>query len=160
MLEGHEHMSPSDLPEAQMMSMLPGGNAALKKTLEEKEAEERAKIRKTLQEMSPESLAEWPLFTKDDSPEKMRAFVNDNMDKLIDMIYKEGKGGKLPLYEEAFYKGAKVFLPPKELMKRHPGFETAWKQIKSHTGMSQPVLRKVSVSFYIHDDVRGFLNAF
>ncbi|KAI0657611.1 hypothetical protein C8Q70DRAFT_1055762 [Cubamyces menziesii] len=143
MLEGHEHMSPSDLPEAQMMSMLPGGNATLKKTLEEKEAEERAKIRQTLQEMSPESLAEWPLFTKDDSPEKMRAFVNDNMDKLIDMIYKEGKGGKLPLYEEAFYKGAKVFLPPKELMKRHPGFETAWKQIKSHTGMSQPVLRKV-----------------
>ncbi|KAI9060061.1 hypothetical protein FKP32DRAFT_1656899 [Trametes sanguinea] len=142
-LEEHEHMSSVDRPDMQALSMIPGANADFQRTLQERIASQRADIENTLRTLTDEQLAEFDLLPKTMTVKERRAFILDNMEMLVDAYHKAMRGGKVPLYEEGWYKEAKVFLPPKELFKRHPGVEAVWRSILSNKGMPQPVPRKV-----------------
>ncbi|KAI0366582.1 hypothetical protein BV20DRAFT_971762 [Pilatotrama ljubarskyi] len=145
MLETHESISPADESDgvAALSRAMPGGNKDFQRTIKEREANNRAQIENVLRSLTDEQLAEWEAFPEGMPIKERRKFVKENMKTLVDQMYKAGKGGKVPLYEEAWYKGTKVFLPPKELLSRHPSFEVAWKQIRAKTGMAPAIYRKI-----------------
>ncbi|KAI0649816.1 hypothetical protein C8Q79DRAFT_997836 [Trametes meyenii] len=142
-LEGHEHMSPGDLPDIQAMSMLPGGNTDIKKKFDEKMANERAQIEHVLRGLTSEELSKLPFFPEGTPVKDRKTYLQANMAEIVDTALKVGAAGKLPSYEEAWYQGAKVFLPPHELLDRHPNFKAMWKQIRTLTKTPPALQRKV-----------------
>ncbi|KAI0672199.1 hypothetical protein C8Q78DRAFT_971550 [Trametes maxima] len=142
-LEGHDHMSPGDLPEMQAMSTLPGSNADFKRKLDEKVANDRAQIEGILRGLSSEELSMLPFFPKGTPMKDRKAYVEANMASLVDAALQVGRAGKVPSYEEVWYQGTKVFLPPHEFLDRHPGFEVMWKQTQSLTMTPSALQRKV-----------------
>lgn len=69
--------------------------------------------------------------------------IRDNLDMLVDEMHNVTLGGRLPTQETTWYKSMKVFIPPDEILSRHPGFDTAFSKVKA-TGTVPPALaRKV-----------------
>ncbi|KAI0357688.1 hypothetical protein OH77DRAFT_1421780 [Trametes cingulata] len=145
MLETHESISPADESDglAALSRAMPGGNKDLQRAIKEKDAGVRAQIEGVLRGLTDAQLAEWEALPREMPVAERRRFVQENLATLVDEMHRAGRGGKLPLYEEAWYKGTKVFLPPKELLGRHPGFEVAWRQIRARTGMTPGIYRKI-----------------
>lgn len=142
MLERHSHMSPDD-PRADIVAFHPGGNKDRQKAFKDKRDAAYAQIRTVLQSLTPEQLRTWPIFSRNTPAAEMLAYVRNNMETLVEKFWNESRGGKVPLHEEAWYWTTKVFFPPRELLKRHPGFDEAWKRIRNNEEISESTQRKV-----------------
>ncbi|KAL1948087.1 hypothetical protein VTO73DRAFT_12162 [Trametes versicolor] len=142
MLERHSHMSPDD-PRADILAFHPGGNKDRQKAFKDKRDAAYAQIRTVLQSLTPEQLRTWPIFSRNTPAAEMLAYVRNNMETLVEKFWNESRGGKVPLHEEAWYWTTKVFFPPRELLKRHPGFDEAWKRIRNNEEISESTQRKL-----------------
>ena len=72
-----------------------------------------------------------------------RAIIEQNIEMIVDQMQKMVMGGKVPTLEMDWYKALKVYVPPKELRARHPGFDAAWKQVKERKEMATMAKHKV-----------------
>ena len=127
MLAAHECVNPSEDPSSfgYDVSSIPGANADFQKVLNQNMNAEREMFRKTLLNMSEPQLAKMPLppLPPTASLSAKRAFVQENIDTLVDGFMRMCGGGKVPMYEQGWYRRVKAFFPPTELRERHPGFE-------------------------------------
>ena len=127
MLAAHECVNPSEDPTSfgYDVSSIPGANSDFQKVLNENMNAEREMFRKTLLNKSEPQLAKMPLppLPPTASLSAKRAFVQENIDTLVDGFMRMCGGGKVPMYEQGWYRRVKAFFPPTELRERHPGFE-------------------------------------
>ena len=72
-----------------------------------------------------------------------RAYLEANLDDYVETFQMAMSGGRLPSLEEAWYLKTKTFLPARELRKRHPGFDAAWKDLKERREIAPGTARKV-----------------
>ncbi|KAI0719792.1 hypothetical protein C8T65DRAFT_725210 [Cerioporus squamosus] len=129
MLSHHESVSEMDDPETAAMSRLPGTNPEFKKKIESNIASERETLRQQLLNATDEDLKKGGFTSEGQDPDYVREYIREHIDEFVDTFYKSYRGGKVPLFEENWYRIFKVFLPPEELQERHAGFVAAWKQI-------------------------------
>ncbi|TFK84369.1 hypothetical protein K466DRAFT_527474 [Polyporus arcularius HHB13444] len=129
MLAHHETASEMDSPESAAMSRLPGTNPEFRKKVESNIASDREALRQQLLNATDEELGKGGFLNEGQDPQYVREYIRDHIDEFVDTIYKSYRGGKVPLFEENWYRLFKVFLPPAELRKRHFGFDAAWKEI-------------------------------
>ncbi len=129
MLAHHATASEMDSPESAAMSRLPGTNPEFRKKVESNIASDREALRQQLLNATDEELGKGGFLNEGQDPQYVREYIRDHIDEFVDTIYKSYRGGKVPLFEENWYRLFKVFLPPAELRKRHSGFDAAWKEI-------------------------------
>lgn len=143
MLAGHENIQPFERPDMPSMTNLPGANPAWQQTMNQNVATHKEEIRKAFLNLSDADLAKSNLVSPRTPPSRARAMIRDNLDMLVDEMHNVTLGGRLPTQETTWYKSMKVFIPPDEILSRHPGFDTAFSKVKA-TGTVPPALaRKV-----------------
>ncbi len=137
MLDDHQHMSPTDRADMTQFSMMPGANPDFKKQYQEKVEAERDAFRQFLLNADVEDLMKWGFLEEGEDPTPVRAHIREHLEVFVDAMQKGFKNGKARADEEFWYKEFKVFLPPDELRKRHPGFDQAWEEL-TKTGEIEP----------------------
>ncbi|KAI0719797.1 hypothetical protein C8T65DRAFT_826784 [Cerioporus squamosus] len=114
----------------------------LQRSREENMAAEREEIKEHLLNMSHAQLIEAGYVSPTSSLAGARAELRKNMDEIVEALQETMNGDPLT-FEVEWYREAKVFIPPEELRSPHPGFATAWKQVKDKGKIVQSTLRKV-----------------
>ncbi len=144
MLASHECINPAEDPSSfgYDASSIPGANPDFQKVINA----EREMFKKTLLNMSEPQLAKLPLppSLASASVSAKRAFVQENVDIMVDEFMRMFGGEKIPMYEEGWYRTVKAFFPPKELQQRHPGFDEAFTRAASVDKFTPAVERQVS----------------
>ena len=143
MLDGHEHTSARNNPIMPSLGVIPGANADFQKTYQDRIKEEQENIRRLLLSASEEELREMKLVPQGLKGPEARAYLEANLDDYVETFQMAMSGGRLPSLEEAWYLKTKTFLPARELRKRHPGFDTAWKDLKERREIAPGTARKV-----------------
>ena len=153
MLEAHECINPAEDPTSfgYDVSSIPGANADFQKVVNQNMNAERDMFRKTLLNMSEPQLDKMmlPLLPPNASMSAKRAFVQENIDMLVDGFMRVCGGGKVPMYEQVWYRSVKAFFPPKELRDRHPCFEDTFTQASNWDKFTPAVERQVRCIQYV-----------
>ncbi|TFK84364.1 hypothetical protein K466DRAFT_527460 [Polyporus arcularius HHB13444] len=137
MLANHESMSLWDRSGMAGPQSIPGVSAEFQRTIDDRVAAQREQIRNSILTMSDADLAKSKLLPAGTSVRSGRAMIEQNIDLLVDEMQKLiMPGAKTQTREATWYKMLKVFVPPKELLARHPSFEVAWKQVKEKGEMA------------------------
>ncbi|KAI0719795.1 hypothetical protein C8T65DRAFT_603249 [Cerioporus squamosus] len=137
MLKNHESISMWDRAGMAGPQSIPGVSAEFKRTIDDRMAAQREQIRSSILSMSDADLAKSKLLPPGTSVRAGRATIEQNIDLLVDEMQKMiMPGAKTQTREAAWYKMLKVYVPPKELLARHPSFEVAWKQVKEKGEMA------------------------
>ena len=144
MLTQHQHMGAAEHPDMPSLANIPGASPQWTQMINERENSQRETIKNAFLNMSDADLMASKLIPPGASPAQARALLRDNMDVLVDEMQKMTRGKTLPTYEVDWYKVMKVFVPPDELIARHPGFGTAFGQVRNGT-VSPALTRQVRV---------------
>lgn len=136
MLNGHETVDPGESAGAPFAGWLPGSKGMLRDVYESGHSSEREQIKNMLLTAEDKHLYEFKLVPEGGTPDDARAIIRDNLETFIDTFQKLFRHGKVLMHEEVWYKNFKVFLPPRELLGRHMGFEAAMKEIRAARTLS------------------------
>ncbi|KAI0357691.1 hypothetical protein OH77DRAFT_1435494 [Trametes cingulata] len=146
MLANHTHQNPDSPRQQRDVVLERTRNVHLQWLRDDSAAERRKDFKDQVKRMTDETLVQMPFVPSGSPPAQARAFLDKHMDVVLDVLEKwdNNCGRRIVGFEEQWYERTKVFLPPQELRSRHPGFEAAWKQVKSRSGnMDTSTLRKV-----------------
>ncbi|EIW51999.1 uncharacterized protein TRAVEDRAFT_136302 [Trametes versicolor FP-101664 SS1] len=103
-----------------------GDGGDFRRQLRDSLMEERRQIEAMLRGLSDTRLLSLKWMPEGTSVSEGRAFVESNMEMLVNRMQQMCSTGKVPTHEQEWYKLTKTFVPPAELRGRHPGFEQAW----------------------------------
>ncbi|OSD01022.1 hypothetical protein PYCCODRAFT_1478791 [Trametes coccinea BRFM310] len=106
--------------------------------------DQRKQIEKMFRELPDDKLLELPWMPHGVTVSQARTIIESNMDELVRSMQQLHATGKVPTHERAWYKVAKVFLPPAELRSRHPGFDTVWEKLVAGGDFSPSEARKIA----------------
>ncbi|EIW52006.1 uncharacterized protein TRAVEDRAFT_53988 [Trametes versicolor FP-101664 SS1] len=127
MLANHTYMTPEAQWSQRAQALGSGGDGGDFRTqLRDSFTEQRCAIEATLRGLSDAQLLQMQWLPQGMTAREGRAFVNSNMEMLVNMMQQMVSTGKVPTNEQDWYKLTKVFLPPAELRGRHPSFQKAW----------------------------------
>ncbi|PIL28785.1 hypothetical protein GSI_08829 [Ganoderma sinense ZZ0214-1] len=147
MLEAHKCINPAEDPTSfgYNASSIPGANADFQKVINQKMDAEREMFKMMLLNMPEAQLAQMllPPLPADAPISEKRVFVQDNIDTLGDEFMRMFGGGKVPRYEQSWYRIMKAFFPPMELRVRHPCFADTFTQASSWGEFTPAVERQV-----------------
>ncbi|OBZ76423.1 hypothetical protein A0H81_03125 [Grifola frondosa] len=142
-LQEHSNMSHREQRRSSEASVLPGMAPGFANMIAGREDAQRASISKTLTSLSDSQLREMQFVPPGTSMKDAREFIKDNHDMLVDFMLERMRDGDNASLEEEWYDEIKVFLPPPELRKRHPGFEDAFKRMKKGDELSDATRNKL-----------------
>ncbi|TBU53623.1 hypothetical protein BD310DRAFT_887493 [Dichomitus squalens] len=145
MLAAHECLNPSEDPSMFDVSSIPGANPDFQKVINQNISAEREMFKQVLLNMPEEQLLKLPLpgAPEQGSLSAKRAFVREFADELADDFMKSFGGGRIPMYEESWYRIMKVFLPPPALCNRHPGFDESFSKDRKLEPIPPALERKI-----------------
>lgn len=146
MLAHHTYMSPEAQWSQRAQALSSGGDGGdFRGQLRDSFNEQRRAIETTLRGLTDAQLLQMQWLPQGITAREGRAFVESNMEMLVNMMQQMVSTGKVPTNEQDWYKLTKVFLPPKELRGRHPGFQQAWSTMtQGADDVERGVARKVS----------------
>ncbi|TFK90199.1 hypothetical protein K466DRAFT_543778 [Polyporus arcularius HHB13444] len=136
-LAAYNHTGLMDRPDPSDVMSSPGINPELKQALEAGRMAKRESIRNMILGMSDADLVRRGMLPANASPAAARAFLERDMDGIVDAMERMMAGNRVPAFEEDWFRHTKVFLPPQELFKAHPAFVQGRKEIKEGAQMSK-----------------------
>ena len=143
MLADHQH---GDAP-SRGDGKLSFANAQGQQRLEEADAFETEAVKHFLNSKSPAELADIKWVPAGLSPAQARAYVDRNMDRLVEEIREElfspSRKGTKQGKEERWYQEVKVFLPPRQLWGRHTEFDKGWEHVCRTQTIPDHIRRRV-----------------
>lgn len=143
MLAAYNHTGLMDRPDPCEVMSLPGINPQMRETLEAGRKAKRESIRKMLLGMSDADLVGRGLMPPGAPPAAARAYLEQNVDDIVESMERMIAGNRVPAYEEDWFRHTKVFFPPEELFESHPAFVQGRKEVKEKAGMTQVSENKV-----------------
>ncbi|KAH9848533.1 hypothetical protein C2E23DRAFT_785783 [Lenzites betulinus] len=146
MLANHTYRNPRAQwsANAQMLGNT-GATGAFQRQLTDRFMDQRSKIEQTLRGLSDAQLLQLSWMPPGISVRAAREFLEENMERLVDMMQQMATTGKVPTNEQEWYALTKVFFPPAELRVRHPGFVQAWGTLAKGGDVDRATLRKINV---------------
>ncbi len=144
-LAAYNHTGLMDRPDPSDVMSSPGINPELKQALEANRMAKRESIRNMILGMSDADLVRRGLMPANASPAAARAFLERDMDNIVDAMERMVAGNRVPAFEEDWFRHTKVFLPPQELFKFHPAFVQGRKEVKEAAQMSKAAENKVRI---------------
>ncbi len=124
-----------------------GDGGDFRRQLRDSFTEQRRAIEAMLCGLSNAQLLQMQWLPQGITAREGRAFINSNMEMLVNMMQQMVSTGKVPTNEQDWYKLTKVFLPPAELRVRHPGFQQAWSTMtQGADDVERNIARKVGSS--------------
>lgn len=122
----------------------PWANDDMRRRYEQSRDSHREQTKELLLSASDEALMSWQFFPNGMSARQRRKFLGENLDAIVDMWQEMFPKNMIPLMEEDWYDTFKVYLPPEEFHRRHPGFDAAWTCIKEQRDIGRATQRQVS----------------
>ncbi len=145
MLADHTYMDPEAQWSQRARALGSGGDVGdLPRQLRDSLMEERRRIEASFRGLSDTQLLQLKYMPEGISASEGRAWVESNMEMLVNRMQQMVFTGKVPTHEQEWYKLTKTFVPPAELRGRHPGFEQAWTTTTQGDEIERTIARKVS----------------
>lgn len=141
----HAHTDPLDQQDTAARWFDGGGNGRHHQDHREEISEATRMYEMVLRTLPVSTLMDLPHMPAGVSERQARAHVDANMAMYVDILRGEvsGNAGRR---EAEWYKATKVFIPPVALRKRHPGFDAAWRQLKSSGAVDRATRLQVGPS--------------
>lgn len=146
-LAHHTYQEPETQWSRRAQALSSGGDGGdFRRQLRDSLMEERRQIEAMLRGLSDTRLLSLKWMPEGTSVSEGRAFVESNMEMLVNRMQQMCSTGKVPTHEQEWYKLTKTFVPPAELRGRHPGFEQAWTTTTQCDDVEQAAAGKVGYS--------------
>ncbi|KAI0357702.1 hypothetical protein OH77DRAFT_1421794 [Trametes cingulata] len=144
MLARHTYVNPEDRWGAHAMAFEgASGNGEMQRELRDRFNSQRSSIETMLRSLTDDQVRLLPFMPPGITTREARAFIEANMDDLVNMMHETTATGRVRTNEHEWYKVTKTFLPPAELRRRHPGFQEAWSKLSKGDDISRNVAAKL-----------------
>ncbi|KAI0366567.1 hypothetical protein BV20DRAFT_1002228 [Pilatotrama ljubarskyi] len=145
MLAHNAHFNPDNSWSSQAMAFAEGasGESEIQRELRDRFKEQRSSIERMFRGLTDDQVRQLPFMPSGITTREARAFLDANMDDLVNMMHETSVTGRVRMDEQEWYKVTKTFLPPTELRRRHPGFQEAWSKLSKGDDISRNAAAKL-----------------
>ncbi|KAI0357701.1 hypothetical protein OH77DRAFT_1475432 [Trametes cingulata] len=144
MLAIQEYTSPEDhWRERGAALQQASGNGDMQGELRDGFLEQRRMFAAMFRDLPGDKLVQLPWLPPGMSVSAARAYVDAHMDDLVSKMQQLTTTGRVRTYEQEWFKCTMVFLPPRELRDRHPGFEEALSALQQGDDIQADLARRI-----------------
>ncbi|KAI0366568.1 hypothetical protein BV20DRAFT_1055566 [Pilatotrama ljubarskyi] len=118
-------------------------NGDMQRELRDGFLQQRQMFEAMFRDLPGDKLVQLPWLPQGMSVPEARAYVEAHMEDLVSKMQQLTTTGRVSTYEQEWFKRTMVFLPPRELRDRHPGFEVAFSALQKGDDIQPDVAKTV-----------------